>query len=109
MKYYKVNVTMKNGFKYSYTCIGRMLEGMKNSSQGYWTEKIEVVEISEEEHRGPHIFAEEKKSKTVTKAPEKNPVGKTAVKKVNPKFSSLENFFDGGEEAPENKKLKKRV
>lgn len=28
-----------------------MLEGMKASSQSYWTEKIEVVEITEEEHR----------------------------------------------------------
>jgi hypothetical protein len=62
MKYYQVTVTLKNGFKYSYTCIGRMLEGMKASSESYWTEKVEVVEITKEEHFKTHnvTFTEDK-------------------------------------------------
>lgn len=50
-KYYKISVTMKTGFKYSVFCASRQLEGMKKSSDGYWTEKMEVTEATEEEHR----------------------------------------------------------
>lgn len=66
MKYYRIKVELKNGFTYSYSCIGKMLEGMKKSSESYWTKSIEVVEITEEEHRGPYIFVEEPEH---TKAP----------------------------------------
>ena len=97
---------MKNGFTYSYTCINRMLEGLKKNSQSYWTDKIEVVEITAEEYERLNevVFDEEPKVKTTKEAPKKNP-GKTKT----PKFSNLEDFFDGAEPAPKNKKLKKRV
>lgn len=117
VKYHKVTVTMKNGFTYSYTCIGRLLEGLKKNSQGYWTEKIEVVEITEEEYekRNEVVFEPEITTKTKvgtrkSDKPEK-PVKlepKKATKGI-PQFSSLEDFFDSSEPAPKNKKLKKRV
>lgn len=94
MKYYKLTVTLKNGFVYSYTCIGRMLEGMKKSSDGYWTEKIEVVEITAEEHWNHHTLIEEKPKK-VTKTPTKVP-----------KMASLENFFENEEPTPRKKSRK---
>jgi hypothetical protein len=137
MKCYRINVTMKNGFKYSYTCIARMMPGMKAASEGYWTESVEVTEITEEEHREANhcVFEDEPKTKrkTVDKktdevlrkaivksgkivdkgkmVPKTVPVPKAvpAPKKNPVKFSSLENFFDGDDPAPENKKRKKRV
>ena len=113
-KYYKVTVTMKNGFTYSYTCIGRLLEGLKKNSQGYWTEKLDVVEITTEEYEKLNevVFEEEPKAKTkntVKEAPKKNSVGAKPIKTKPVRFSSLEDFFDGVEPAPKNKKLKKRV
>jgi hypothetical protein len=51
MKYYRVTVTLKNGFTYSYTCIGKMLEGMKKSSESYWTEKVVSEEINQEDFK----------------------------------------------------------
>ena len=106
VKYHKVTVTMKNGFTYSYTCIGRLLEGLKKNSQGYWTEKLDVVEITEEEYEKLNevIFEEEPKVKTTKETPKKIPKEKKPVK-----FSSLEDFFENEEPAPKNKKLKKRV
>ena len=50
MRYYKVDVEMTNGFKYSYTCNARMLSGMKQASTCWWTKSIESQEISEKEH-----------------------------------------------------------
>ena len=125
-KYYQVTVTMKNGFVYSYTCIGRMLEGLKKNSQSYWTDKIEVVEISSEEYEKKNevVFDEEEpkvKTKNTTKAvpatkeaPKKIPkeqkvVGAKPIKTKPLRFSNLEDFFDSSEPAPKNKKLKKRV
>jgi hypothetical protein len=98
MKYHKVTVTMKTGFKYSYTCIGRMLEGMKASSSGYWTEKIEVVDITEEEHRAAWAteFEPEKKRRTPQKKvepPAVSPSPKKDSTKKKPKLSSLQDFF----------------
>ena len=49
-KYYKLQVTMTTGFVYSLVCMQRMLEGMKQSSSGHWTEKVEVTEITKEEY-----------------------------------------------------------
>ena len=49
-KYHRVTVTMKTGFIYSFACIGRFLEGMKKSSDGYWTKKIEVEDITKEQY-----------------------------------------------------------
>ena len=111
VKYHKVTVTMKNGFTYSYTCIGRLLEGLKKNSQGYWTEKLDVVEITTEEYEKLNevIFEEEPKVKTTKEAPKKNPVGAKPIKTKPVRFSSLEDFFDSSEPAPKNKKLKKRV
>jgi hypothetical protein len=128
MKYYRVKVKLKNGFEYSYTCIHRMLEGMMQSSRSYWTESVTSEEINEEDFRKTRevTFEEDKvlrkaivksgkvvdkgkllapKGKLIEKPVEKNSV----AKKNNPKFSSLENFFESSEGAPENKKVKKRV
>lgn len=109
---------MKNGFKYSYTCVARMMPGMKVSSQGYWVESVESTQITKEEHEATWgVFKSEPRKpekvipmmdppkKKITKSTKEKTKGPTKV----PKFSSLENFFDGDEGAPENKKLKKRV
>ena len=88
---------------------------MKKSSEGVWTESIVSKEITKEEHESSWgVFKaeprkpERKPEKVIPMTdpvPKKNPV----TKKSNLKFSSLENFFDGDEPAPKNKKLKKRV
>ena len=98
-KYHRVTVTMKTGFTYSFVCIGRFLEGMKKSSDGYWTKKITVEDITREQYEEMNmvVFAKEKV------------VPKVVPQKVNPQFSSLENLFDSSEPAPKNKKSKKRV
>jgi len=89
--YHRVTVKLVNGFQYSYTCIGRMLEGMKKSSQSHWTDSITVTEITEEEHR-ESWYSEPK-----------------PIKKTNPQFSSLEDFFDGEKkETPKPKTRKPR-
>ena len=84
---------MTNGFVPSYTCIGTMVESMKNSSEGYWTKTVEAVEISPEEYERLNevVFEEEEKV-----------VEKKTKKTRTPKFSSLENFFE--EEKPKKKK-----
>lgn len=111
MSYYRIDVTMKNGFKYSYTCVARMMPGMKESSQGYWVEKVESTEITKEEHEATWgvYKAEPRKPEKIIPMTDPVPKKKSVVKKSKVKFSSLENFFDGVEEAPKNKILKKRV
>ena len=90
---------MKTGFVYSFACIGRFLEGMKKSSDGYWTKKIVVEDITKEQYEEMNtvIFKEDRKQE------------KVVPKKVNPQFSSLENFFESTKLAPKNKNPKKRV
>jgi hypothetical protein len=84
---------MKDGFTYSHTCIGRLLEGMKKSAMGAWTEKIEVVETTKEDHEAhwntPLEDIEESKPKRKTKSP---------------KFSSLEDFFGEDDEPNDESK-----
>ena len=63
MKYYRVKVKLKTGFEYSYTCIQRMLEGMKKSSEGYWTESVVSEEITEEDFRKTREVSFEKEPK----------------------------------------------
>ena len=63
MKYYRVNVKLKNGFSYSYTCIERMLAGTKKSSESYWTESITSEEINEEDFRKTREVAFETEKK----------------------------------------------
>ena len=121
MSYYKIDVTMKNGFKYSYTCVARMMPGMKMASQGYWVDSVESTEITKEEHEGTWGVYKEPAKKPekvilMSDPPKKIPKVTKKVTKVepkektkNPKFSSLENFFDSSEGAPENKKRRKRV
>ena len=98
-KYHRVTVTMKTGFVYSFACIGRFLEGMKKSSDGYWTKKIVVEDITKEQYEEMNtvIFKENRKEE------------KVVPKTLNPQFSSLENFFESTKPAPKNKKPKKRV
>lgn len=50
-KYYKVKVVMKDGFKYSYACFGKNLQGMMQSSNGFWTKTVTSEEITMEEYR----------------------------------------------------------
>ena len=112
-KFYKLDVTMTTGFKYSLVCIGRMLEGMKKSSGGHWTEKVEVTEITKEEYDDFYYrdVVEEKKPKVVTKKIPKatkadmeklEQEAKKPKKRQYPQFSSLENFFgeEDGTERP---------
>ena len=80
--YYRLDIVMKTGFKYSTVSNGRMLEGLKKSSSGYWTESVEVVEITEEEYRaywGEEVVSEE-------------PIKKKRKSKV-PKFANIEDFL----------------
>ena len=110
MKYYRVKVKLKNGFEYSYTCIQRMLEGMKKSSESYWTESVVSEEITEEDFRKTREVAFEKEPtvrkepkvredkvlrKAVVKSAKVVDKGKLVEKKTKktPKLSSLENFF----------------
>jgi hypothetical protein len=122
MKYYRVKVKLKNGFEYSYTCIQRMLEGMKKSSEGYWTESVVSEEITEEEFlKTREVTMEEDKvlRKAIVKSGKvvdkgilvKKPVEKIPQEKKTKKLkmASLEDFFESSGEAPENKKSKKRV
>ena len=50
-KYYRVDVEMTNGFKYSYTCIGKMLAGMMKSSNTSWIKSVKETEITEGERK----------------------------------------------------------
>ena len=98
-----------------------MLEGMKKSSESYWTESVVSEEITEEDFLKTREVAFEpeitttkkvraKKSDKPEKPVELEPEKTTGRKKiVKPKMASLENFFEGVEPAPENKKSKKRV
>ena len=109
-KFYKLQVTMTTGFVYSFVCIGRMLEGLKKSSSGHWTEKVEVTEITKEEYDDFYYREEvvekkpQKKSKVVTKKIPKvtEQEAKKPKKRQYPQFSSLDNFFgeDDGTERP---------
>lgn len=104
MKYYRVNVKLKNGFEYSYACIHRMLEGMMQSSQSYWTESVVSEEITEEDFLKTRevTFTEDKvlrkaivkSGKVVDKGKLVEPVKPTGKKKGIPKMASLENFFE---------------
>lgn len=104
MKYYKVDVEMTNGFKYSYTCNGRMLSGMKQASTCWWTKSIESQEISEKEHiEFNHATFELEPVKTTKPKVNKSENDKTkkptkldSKKTTSPKMASLEDFF--GEE-----------
>ena len=119
MKYYRVKVKLKNGFEYSYTCIERMLEGMKKSSEGYWTESVVSEEITEEDflktrevafEREPTVRKEEPKKRVKKVLVVEPPEEKIPEKKTRKlKMASLEDFFESAEPAPENKKRKKRV
>lgn len=81
-KYYRLDIVMKTGFKYSTVSIGKMVEGLKKSASGDWTESVEVVEITEEEYRaywGEEVVSEE-------------PIKKKRKTKV-PKFANIEDFM----------------
>lgn len=109
MKYYKVDVEMTNGFKYSYTCNARMLSGMKQASTCWWTKSIESQEISEKEHiefnhatfeldpvktTKPKVNKlENDKPKKPTKLDSDSTTSKGKGLTKTPKLSSLEAFF----------------
>lgn len=97
MKYFRVKVKLKTGFEYSYTCIERMLEGMKKSSEGYWTESVVSEEITEEDFRKTRevSFEEDKVlRKAIVKSAKVVDKGKLVEKKGIPQMASLENFFE---------------
>jgi len=86
-KYYRIDVVMKTGFKYSLACMGKQLKGMKESSNGDWTESLNVSEITEEEYR-KFYYDEELDAEP---APEK--ISKKSKKPVT--FSTIEDFLEG--------------
>jgi hypothetical protein len=91
-KYHRLDITMKTGFKYSVCCNGKMLNGMKESSGGFWTEKIDVSEITLEEYEKFYNEPEEILEKK-SKKPKKPVV-----------FSTVEDFLEGNTK-PKKKKL----
>lgn len=86
-KYYRIDVVMKTGFKYSLSCMGKQLNGMKESSSGHWTESLNVAEITEEEYR--KFYYDEKLN--AEPAPEK----KSRKSKKPVVFSTVEDFLEG--------------
>jgi hypothetical protein len=106
-KYYRVDVEMTTGFKYSYTILGRLLEGSVKASKGYWTKSVNTTEITKEEHEATWNvpLIDDKPAKTRKKAVDKS-VNNSVDKSVNKSpisFSSIENFFSD-EEQPKRKK-----
>lgn len=76
---------MKTGFKYSVFCASRQLEGMKKSSDGYWTEKMEVTETTEEEYNNwwwGEDATEKKIPKEKTKGRKKSKLEKSDLEKI---------------------------
>jgi guanylate kinase len=112
VKHYKVTVTLTTGFTYSYVCLARFLEGMKKNSQSYWTKTLDCVEITSEEYQkfNEVVFDEEPKKVTkkldnvLRESQKKSGKIVDKGKLVTPKFSSLENFFEGEDEKPKRKK-----
>ncbi len=94
-KYYRIDVVMKTGFKYSICCMGKQLNGMKESSNTFWTESMNVSEITPEEYE---LFYTDKELVTES-APEK--ISKKSKKPVT--FSTIEDFLEG------NTKSKKKL
>ena len=78
---------MKTGFKYSLACMGKQLNGMKESSSGHWTESLNVTEITEEDYR-KFYYDEELDAEP---APEKK--SKKPKKPIT--FSTVEDFLEG--------------
>jgi hypothetical protein len=121
-KYYKISVTLKNGFFYSFTTSSRSLKGHKQMLQeSHWTDKLEEVEITKEEHENhwntfvtdePVVVS--KKIPKATKADMKKleEEAKKPKERNYPQFSSLENFFGDENEKPTRttkKRSSKRV
>jgi hypothetical protein len=91
-KYYRLDVVMKTGFKYSLACLGKQLEGMKKNSSGEWTESLKVTEITKEEYERFYYRDEPKKIlKTLESIPEK----KSNKTKDPIAFSTVEDFLEG--------------
>ena len=87
---------MKHGFVYSVFCGAKQLKGMKQSSEAYWTDKVEVTEVTSEDYQ--KAWWDE--TLETTEAPQK----KSRKKKI-PQFSNLEDFFV---EEPKVSKRKKK-
>ena len=104
-KYYKISVTLKNGFFYSFTTSSRSLKGHKQMLQeSHWTDKLEEVEITKEEHENHWNTFVPDEPKVVSK--------KAKKETIHPQFSSLENFFGDENEKPTRttkKRSSKRV
>jgi hypothetical protein len=106
-KYYRVNVEMTTGFKYSYTVLGKLMPGCVKASEGYWTKSVNTTEITKEEHEATWMVPidGDKPVKTRKRAVDKS-VNNSVDKSVNKSpisFSSIENFFSD-EEQPKRKK-----
>ena len=107
MSYYRIDVTMKNGFKYSYTCVARMMPGMKESSHGYWVDKVESTEITKEDHEATWGVYKEPAKKPEKVIPMSDPPKKKSLEKKTaklPKMASLEDFFEVDEKPKRKKK-----
>ena len=106
VKYYRFDVELTNGFKYSYTTLGRFLEADKIASSGYWTKSVVSEEITEVDHTAFWSVGLEDEPKTVRSVVRKQ---QSVVRKqqrivekkepdIMPKFSSLEDFFGDDDE-----------
>lgn len=110
MKYYRIDVELTTGFKYSYHCIERMKPGMVQASKSIWTKSVSETEITKEEFEETRNVKWEVDKKTdevlrkaVVKSGKVVDKGKLVESKSKgltktPKLSSLEDFFDNDEE-----------
>lgn len=94
-KYYRIDVVMKTGFKYSICCMGKQLNGMKESSNTFWTESMHVSEVTPEEYEN---FYTDKEMATDA-APEK--ISKKSRKLIT--FSNIEDFLEGNTKSKKKK------
>ena len=108
MKYYRIDVELTTGFKYSYHCIERMKPGMVQASKSIWTKSVTENEITKEEFEETRNvkWEKEKKVEKVIPMTDNKPVKKQQVTKATesktvkktPKLSSLEDFFGEDDE-----------
>ena len=95
-KYYRLDVVMKTGFKYSLCCLGKQLKGMKESSNTFWTESLTVSEMTAEEYES-FYYDKELGTESATEKKSKKP-------KKPVTFSTIEDFLEGNTK-PKKKKL----
>ena len=99
-KYYRLDVVMKTGFKYSLACLGKQLEGMKKNSSDHWTESLTVTEMTKEEY---DVFYYREELEEISKSSESATEKKSKKPKKPITFSTVEEFLEGNTK-PKKKK-----